>query len=164
MISKENYIKLKALATVWNKLDKYVWLREDDKGRYIEYAFIKGAPHDNRCLSWYDKPHPNYFKNHPDLSQGRIKTVNELYKLREFCCGLSDKQGVEHCSAGHPKEDCDYITAGKRAGERWREWSYDEPIKCACWNLENIKESDLEDSVIPANKAQEYLNVLNKEK
>ena len=35
-------------------LEKYVILKKDKKGYYIEYAFTEGAPHDNRCLSWYD--------------------------------------------------------------------------------------------------------------
>lgn len=46
--------KIKFAAMLSNTLDKYVYLRKDKNGYYVEYAFIAGAPHDNRCLSWYD--------------------------------------------------------------------------------------------------------------
>ena len=41
---------------IWGRpmIDAIVVLKKDDKGYYIEYAFKEGAPHDNRCLSWYD--------------------------------------------------------------------------------------------------------------
>lgn len=131
-----NLQKLKVYATLTNSLDKYVYLREDEKGRYIEYAFIEGAPHDNRCLSWYVKPHPN--KGTPMI----WVNINEIYELEEFACGRQNKEGAERCCAGHPKENCFYITTGKREGEKWGDWSYEEPVKCACWNLVEIRNID----------------------
>jgi len=50
-MKQENITLLKAWATATDNLDRFVYLREDENGRYIEYAFIEGAPHDNRCLS-----------------------------------------------------------------------------------------------------------------
>lgn len=46
--------KIKFAAMLSNTLHKYVYLRKDENGYYVEYAFLTGAPHDNRCLSWYD--------------------------------------------------------------------------------------------------------------
>lgn len=146
--SKKNLEKLKVYATLTNTLDKYVYLREDENGRYIEYAFIEGAPHDNRCLSWYDKPHPKYKEKYG--SAPKIwKKVGEIYELFEFACGLQNKEGKERCCAGHPKEDCDYITAGAKEGEKWRDWSYDEPVKCACWTLGKIDIDEIKQVPIP---------------
>ena len=136
-----NLQKLKVYATLTNSLDKYVYLREDEKGRYIEYAFIEGAPHDNRCLSWYVKPHPLYDKNH-NGTPIVWANVGEIYELWEFACGRQNKEGTERCCAGHPMEKCSFITAGARAGEKWRDWSYEEPVKCACWDLDEIHNID----------------------
>ena len=46
--NKENIEKLRVYATLTDTLDKYVYLKEDKDGTYIEYAFLEGAPHDNR--------------------------------------------------------------------------------------------------------------------
>lgn len=54
---------LKIVAEVNDLLDKLVYLRKDEKGYYIEYAFQEGVPHDNRCLSWYTKGYTEYKKN-----------------------------------------------------------------------------------------------------
>ena len=43
-------------------IDTIVILKKDDKGYYIEYAFKEGAPHDNRCLSWYDSYQPEAYR------------------------------------------------------------------------------------------------------
>lgn len=139
--SEENLEKLKVYATLTNTLDEYVYLREDEKGRYIEYSFIEGSPHDSRCLSWYVKPHPKYDKKHNGTPKVWAN-VGEIYRLQEFACGNQNKEGAERCCAGHPKESCDYITAGRKAGEKWRDWSYEEPIKCACWDLDEINDID----------------------
>ena len=53
---------IKKILSVKGDIDKYVILCEDEQGRYIKYAFIDGEPHDNRCLSWYDKLQPNALK------------------------------------------------------------------------------------------------------
>lgn len=131
--TKEELRKIKLAATLSGELDQYVYLREDEKGRYIEYAFIDGVPHDNRCLSWYDKPHPktlsskpyNYTKEDIEKSIKKLHNVGELYKLSEYACGNENKEGDERCCAGSPKKDCSYC----------KSWNYDEPIKCACWTL-----------------------------
>ena len=39
-ITAEQLEALRIVATYLNRLDQYVYLREDDNGRYIEYAFI----------------------------------------------------------------------------------------------------------------------------
>ena len=51
--TKEELNILRLYARLSHQEDKYVWLRQDEKGTYIEYAFKEGVPHDNRCLSWY---------------------------------------------------------------------------------------------------------------
>ena len=51
MNTRELLVKI---LDIYGILDKYVILKQDEKGRYIEYAFKEGAPKDNRCLSWYD--------------------------------------------------------------------------------------------------------------
>ena len=119
---------IKQILDITGVLDKYVILREDENGRYIEYAFKEGAPKDNRCLSWYDKPHPiarvrnGYKANFP------IHETNKVYTLGLFSCGHENKEGDEHCSAGHPKKKC--IEEGYAT-----KWTYEEPVKCACWFL-----------------------------
>jgi len=155
--TKEDLEKLELEATLYHELDKYVYLREDEKGRYVEYAFIPGAPHDNRCLSWYNKPHPktligepyNYTKELIEKHDKKLTPVGELYELREFSCGYENKEGDEKCCAGSPRKDCAYV--GK-------DWDYDEPIKCACWYL---SEPRIPKSVlIPIEKALKIKNIL----
>jgi len=136
---------LKLNATLNNDLDKYVYLREDEHGRYIEYAFKEGAPHDNRCLSWYDAPHPKAWdrnikdensntynrQDYIDLWYARLHKVGGLYYLTELACDCQKKHGDDHCSAGHPRSKC--------VREGWAmHWTYEEPVKCACWCLEEI--------------------------
>lgn len=119
--------KIELSARLRGCLDRYVYLREDAEGRYIEYAFLEGRPHDCRCLSWYDAPHPEYMKNHPNTFI-KCHNVDELYYLNEFACDNQSKSGPEHCSAGHPCEKCKEFWA--------HNWTYKEPVKCACWCLE----------------------------
>lgn len=123
------YVKFRQLE------NQYVFLKEDEQGRYIEYVFKDGTPEHNRCLSWYDKPHPKYFERHPDMSQGRIHQVSdtEIYELSAFCCGAeNDPDPNRRCNVGEPAPGCDYVNLSKN-------WSIDEPIKCACWKLNIIK-------------------------
>ena len=88
-LQKEFLIKLLEIKGI---LDKYVILKEDEKGRYIEYAFKEGSPKDNRCLSWYDKPHPNarvrngYKANYP------IHEINKIYELDYFLVEIKTKK------------------------------------------------------------------------
>lgn len=135
--TKKELKRLRLEATLYNKLKKYVYLREDEKGRYIEYAFINETPHDNRCLSWYDKPHPrtlgnkpyNYTKENIEKSIKHLHKVGELYELGAYTCGNENKEGDEKCCVGCPKKGCLHA----------HDWSYDEPIKCACWVLKEPK-------------------------
>ena len=154
--TKEDLEKLELKANLYNGLDKYVYLREDEKGRYIEYAFIPGAPHDNRCLSWYDKPHPKtlmkkpykYTKEMIEKSINKLHKIGELYELNEYSCGNENKEGDERCCAGCPKKGCLHA----------KNWTYDEPIKCACWTL---SEPTIPTCVsIPIKKALEIKNIL----
>lgn len=144
--TKEELEKIKVDAILNNLLGKYVYLREDDKGRYIEYAFKDGAPHDNRCLSWHDKPHPKYLEKHPDTVIPLHK-VNELYWLNASTCNGK-------CSPGHPK-DCGYYKCAER------DWSYEEPIRCACWALSEPSIPCF--TPIPIEVAVKYKDLLLKE-
>lgn len=124
----EDLEKLKTAAIFENRLEDYVYLREDSQGRYIEYAFKEGAPHDNRCLSWYDKPQPNAYKRNNTYNLCR-RQVDEIYRLREYACDNQNEVGDNRCCAGHPKKEC--LLEGHA-----RHWTYDEPTKCACWVLQ----------------------------
>lgn len=129
-MTEEEIRTLKLYATITHTLDKYVWLREDEKGRYIKYAFTDGAPHDNRCLSWYDKLQPNAIKrNHHNIEDWILKPINEIYELNAFTCGCQNREGDERCCPGHRSKLCN-----------WNEkfWTYEEPVKCACWFLEKV--------------------------
>lgn len=131
--TKEELEKLKLAAILEDGLDKYVYLREDEKGRYIEYAFQEGCPHNNRCLSWYDKPHPKAWLRNGDKEEDiewrtkRLHNIDELYYLDEYACSNQNKEGDEKCCAGHPRKEC-YETWAKN-------WTEEEPVKCACWTL-----------------------------
>lgn len=122
---------IKKILAINGELDKYVILCEDEQGRYIKYAFIDGEPHDNRCLSWYDKFQPNALKrNGRHIDDWKLHDVGCIYKLHALSCGYEDKEGDEHCSLGHPRKKCLSCQA--------MEWTYEEPVKCACWCLENV--------------------------
>lgn len=122
---------IKNILSINGELDKYVILCEDEQGRYIKYAFIDGEPHDNRCLSWYDKLQPKALKrNGHAIDEWKLHEVGCMYKLHAFSCGCEDKEGDEHCSPGHPSKKCLACQAKK--------WTYEEPVKCACWFLEKV--------------------------
>lgn len=96
MIEKEELFK--RLLKSKNQLSKIVILKKDDQGYYIEYAFQEGAPHDNRCLSWYDSfQEEAYIRNKCsseaiEMRKRRIEEkVGKLFYLRSFTCG-----GEEH--------------------------------------------------------------------
>ena len=121
-MKQENITLLKAWATATDNLEIFVYLREDENGRYIEYAFIEGAPHDNRCLSWYDKLQPNALRrNGHDISKWPLHKVDEIYQLNMMSCANHDKTDDEHCSPGHHCKNCDWMKDS---------WTYDEPVKC----------------------------------
>ena len=88
-------------------IDSIVVLKKDDKGYYIEYAFKEGAPHDNRCLSWYDSYQPEayrrngWFKYHSEgktnklldrIREDREKRVGKIFRLSSFTCGFEEDE------------------------------------------------------------------------
>lgn len=99
---------------MWNcpMIDTIVVLKKDDKGYYIEYAFKDGAPHDNRCLSWYDSYQPEAYRrngwfkttNDVDLPENEIKKrldiireerekkIGKVFRLTSFTCGFEEDE------------------------------------------------------------------------
>ena len=147
----EDFELLEAYVHFYHLEDKYVILKEDENGRYIEYAFTDGAPHDNRCLSWYDKLQPTALeRNNHKQDEWKIREVGKLYELSEFNCGRKNYDGDEHCSAGHPCKKCVEGFA--------KYWTYDEPVKCACWFL---SQCDFK-FVIPSRDLRKFYEYLNR--
>lgn len=161
-------------------IDTIVVLKKDDKGYYIEYAFKEGAPHDNRCLSWYDSYQPEayrqngWFKTNDgvDLPEDEInkkldmireereKKIGKVFSLSSFTCGFEEdekKQIIESekawnkfhkdengnpepfipedhiCKVGCPAKACEWCKG---------RWTYENPVKCACWFLGDGKTMD----------------------
>ena len=147
-------------------IDTIVILKKDDKGYYIEYAFKEGAPHDNRCLSWYDSYQPEayhkngWFKYHSEeqtkklldmIREEREKKIGKVFRLSSFTCGYeedeknqlikSEKSWNEFhkdepfipedhiCKVGCPAKACSWI----------KDWTQENPVKCACWYLNDEK-------------------------
>lgn len=158
-------------------IDTIVVLKKDDKGYYIEYAFKEGAPHDNRCLSWYDSfqeeayrkngwfktqdgvdlPEDETKKRLDQIRQAREEKIGKVFRLSSFTCGYEeneeecleeskekwnkyhkDEEGnplpfipEDHiCKVGCPSKSCDWCKG---------RWTYDAPVKCACWFLKDGK-------------------------
>lgn len=133
----ENFDLIKGIVEITGEVEKYVVLREDENGRYIEWAFKEGAPHDNRCLSWYETMQPEALKRNghdpeywKNLHLDR-KPVDTIYYLGAFTCGHENEEGENHCSPGHACEKC------VREGYA-HHWTYKEPVKCGCWYLTKI--------------------------
>ena len=153
-------------------LNKYVILKKDNNGYYIEYAFTDGAPHDNRCLSWYDSYQENaYIRNgwfeglNEEETQKRLSIikadrdakVGKLFCLGSFTCGWEEHPEMsmqeaekswkkyhmdepfipeDHvCKVGCPAKKCRKLQCAH--------WTYNEPVKCACWDL--YDETTIED-------------------
>ena len=151
-------------------IDTIVVLKKDDKGYYIEYAFKEGAPHDNRCLSWYDSYQPEayrrngWFKYHSEertkklldmIREEREEKIGKVFRLSSFTCGYeedeknqlikSEKSWNEFhkdepfipedhiCKVGCPAKKC------LLNGNCSKYWTYDNPVKCACWYLKDEK-------------------------
>ena len=145
--------------------DKYVILKEDENGQYIEYAYKEGAPHDNRCLSWYYSLQPNAIRRnneafgHPEESEKEIewrykrikeKYLGKIFELYSFTCGHEEnmekaleenKKSWEEYYPGQPFVAEDHMCrVGKPApkcmyNSLCTHWTYKEPVKCACWSL-----------------------------
>jgi len=106
-MTQEDIEKIRFAAELNGELDKYVYLREDADGKYIEYAFIEGAPHDNRCLSWYDSYQEEaYIRNKwvkglsdtetkkrlAAIKKNRDDRVGGLFRLSSFTCGYEENK------------------------------------------------------------------------
>lgn len=114
---------LQLMAKTCNKLDKLVYLRKDEDGYYIEYAFLKGTPHDNRCLSWYVQG-----RKEGDRVINKPLQTDIIYYLSDFTCGYEYKN--KECVVGEPRKVCLEGYA--------HDWDYKNPKKCACWDLEPL--------------------------
>ncbi len=167
--------------------NKYVILKEDEKGTYIEYAYKEGAPHDNRCLSWYFSLQPNAIRRnneefgHPEESEKEIewryksikeKYLGKIFELYSFTCGHEEnmekaleenKKNWEKYYPDQPFVAEDHMCrVGKPAPKCVKNcicshWTYKEPVKCACWNLDlcNFKFS------IPSKDIEEFSKFIN---
>ena len=149
-----------------NSLENYVILKKDELGYYIEYAFKNGAPHDNRCLDWYSSYQEKaYIRNHKvdgvsdtelkEYLQYRQKKIDQrvgkIFRLGSFTCGGEEnpEEQIERhkeswlrtngdlegfipenyvCKVGCPANECKKLQC--------KNWTYTEPVKCACWYLE----------------------------
>ena len=167
-ITNEDLQKLRLYAELTNTVEDYVYLREDEKGKYIEYAFKEGAPHDNRCLSWYDSYQEKAYirngwikdindpkdKEYLDIIKNkRDKRVNEIFELASFTCGHEEnlekclEENKEGWEKYHPEEpfiqEEHICQVGKPAPKCVKngicsKWTYEEPVKCACWYLDKV--------------------------
>ena len=121
-------------------IDTIVVLKKDDKGYYIEYAFKEGAPHDNRCLSWYDSYQPEayrrngWFKNLSEedakksldvIREEREKKIGKIYRLSSFSCGFEEDEKKFYDFGfflRQDKEDGFYVTGTKNANSGGIVW------------------------------------------
>ena len=153
-------------------IDTIVVLKKDDKGYYIEYAFKEGAPHDNRCLSWYDSYQEEayiqngWFKGLSEedtrkrldaIRADREQRIGKVFRLSSFsCCYEEDEEGsLEEKKTSwekyHPDEEfipqnhiCKPGCPAKSCA--WaKNWTYESPVKCACWYLRD--EMSMEDYI-----------------
>ena len=156
-------------------IDTIVILKKDDKGYYIEYAFKEGAPHDNRCLSWYDSYQPEAYirngwftsndgvdlpedetqKRLNQIRQAREEKIGKVFRLSSFTCGHeenpeeSNRRNKESWEKYHPNEEyipenhvCRPGCPSKNCllnGICSKYWTYENPVKCACWYLKDGK-------------------------
>ena len=154
-------------------IDTIVILKKDDKGYYIEYAFKEGAPHDNRCLSWYDSYQEEAYRRNgwvdglsDEKAQERLdyirlereKKIGMVFRLASFSCGHeedpegSNTRNKEEWEKYHPNEKyipedhmCRPGCPSKRCrlhGNCSKYWTYEEPVKCACWFLRDGQTMD----------------------
>jgi hypothetical protein len=52
--------------------------------------------------------------------------------LNAFNCGRQNEEGDERCIPGAPCKRCKEEGCAKK-------WTFDEPVKCACWYLEKVE-------------------------
>lgn len=172
-----------------SELNRYVYLREDKEGTYIEYAFKEGAPHDNRCISWYYSLQPNAirrncraFEHDPEYAEKEIEWrrdkikqhINCLFTLHSFTCGYEEhpEETLRECEQnwyeyhdGEPFIKEEHICkVGFPApycikNKTCAHWTYKEPVKCACWSLTPVDPDNVNFS-ISGNRLEEYLEIL----
>ena len=131
-------ILIKAL-TIKGLLEDYVILKETENGRrYVEYAFKEGAPEENSCLSWYIQPHPKTKERYEKEHEGLVEMWKHADSMVGHICVLSPFtcSGEHGCKVGHPPVECSYNNTCHK------DWSKEEPIKCACWDLRLVKSID----------------------
>lgn len=124
-----------------------VLLEEADGSRRVAYAFRDGAPEECDCLSWYAKPHPKAWaarweigwkspEDSVEFGMSRLLPAGRLYRLVAMDCGMSGcPDESRRCRPGHPAPRC--------MGFQAEGWTHEEPVKCACWNLEPLGPGDL---------------------
>ena len=154
---------LKKLLTKTKELHKYVILKKDEKGFYIEYAFCEGAPHDNRCLDWYHSYQPEARRRNGNWDDELLKIhekhlnedIGKLYYLSSFTCGGEEnpESQIERRRKAfeewHPGEEFipedNVCKVGKPCPRCLKyncpNWTYEEPVKCACWSLNEVKDA-----------------------
>lgn len=157
---------LKKLLTLDGTIHKYVYLRKDEKGFYIEYAFCEGAPHDNRCLDWYHSYQEEAYirnkwtegltekdaKEYLASIKARIDSkVGKLYRLYDYTCGGEEnpedqirrhKESHDKWHPGEPwvPEDCVCKVGCPAKACNKTHWTKEQPVKCACWYLSPIED------------------------
>ena len=139
-ISKERLDRLKAILKAKGLLEEYVILRERSDGRrYIEYAFRDGSPEENECLSWHIQPHPKTKERYDREHDGLI----ELWKCSDFMVGHICRLSANVCG---PDSGCKIGKPAQKCLENGLcpHWTKEEPVKCACWDLDPVKSFDSE--------------------
>jgi len=109
--------------------ENFVYLRKDENGKlYLEYAFIEGYPENNDCLS-------QYVKGQEDDGFINQKEVDKIYSLSAFTCGNEHQEDPDRvCKPGQRPKNCAFWEhGGYDCG-----WTYENPVKCACWDLEKV--------------------------
>lgn len=157
---------LRTLLEYFGRIHDYVILKKDEEGFYIEYAFCEGAPHDNRCLDWYHSYQPEARKRNGGWDAELLAThkkrldenIGKIYRLSSFTCGGEEnpEAQVERAKKSfeefHPGEEFipqNHICKVGKPAPKCREcqcpdWTYKEPVKCACWTLIEVDPFDIE--------------------
>ena len=126
--------KIKFAAMLSNTLHKYVYLRKDENGYYVEYAFLTGAPHDNRCLSWYDSYQLSWYDSYQEayIRNGWMEGLSEEEKndrLARIKKKIDNKVDGLFClssfSCGYEKYEESSL---KECEENWKKYHDDEPF------------------------------------
>ena len=114
-------------------IDSYVILKKDDKGYYIEYAFKDGAPHDNRCLSWYDSYQEEayrwngWFEKSDGTPLSEEETQKKLEAIRKK---IDDKVGkiftLHSYTCGYEEDEKNQLKDTEESWIKFKEYHSDE--------------------------------------